>query len=249
MRLHILSDLHVEFDDFVPPETSADVVVLAGDTHVGLKGIEWATQAFPDKPVLYVPGNHEFYRQAIPKHIHKLREAAAGTNVHVLENEALRLDGVLFAGCTLWTDFRLFGDPKIAGYHATQRMTDFRLIRVSPEYRKFRSIDAAGIHAASVRWLRREIGESGAPTVVITHHAPCRKSIPDQYGDDLINAAYVSDLEDVIESFGPQLWIHGHIHWPRDYRVGSTRVLANPRGYPGELDSNQFDAGRVVEVV
>lgn len=106
MRLHVLSDLHIEFDDFEPPETSADVVVLAGDTHVGVKGIEWAAQAFPDKPILYVPGNHEFYRQAIPK----------------------------------------------------------------------------------------------------------------------------------------------HIHWPRDYRVGSTRVLANPRGYPGELDADQFDAGMVVEV-
>ena len=36
MKLHILSDLHTEFDDFDPPETGADVVVLAGDIGVGL---------------------------------------------------------------------------------------------------------------------------------------------------------------------------------------------------------------------
>jgi len=31
MKIHVLSDLHTEFADFVPPETDADVVVLAGD--------------------------------------------------------------------------------------------------------------------------------------------------------------------------------------------------------------------------
>jgi len=42
MKLHILSDLHTEFADFVPPETDADVVILAGDIGVGLCGIKWA---------------------------------------------------------------------------------------------------------------------------------------------------------------------------------------------------------------
>lgn len=248
MRLHVLSDLHIEFDDFQPPDTDSDVVILAGDIHVGTKGIEWASHTFRDKPILYVPGNHEFYRQAIPKHIHKLKQAANGTNVQVLENDMICLDGVRFAGCTLWTDFRLYGDPVVAGYHATQKMTDFRLIRVSPEYRRFRSIDAARVHATSVRWLQKELRESAIPTVVITHHAPCQKSIPEAFANDLINAAYASDLVDVVESIEPRLWIHGHIHLPQDYHLGCTRVLANPRGYPGELNAGDFDAGLVVEV-
>ena len=41
MRLHILSDLHLEFspygDDLEPVQ--ADVVVLAGDIHNGAKGV------------------------------------------------------------------------------------------------------------------------------------------------------------------------------------------------------------------
>ena len=31
MKLHILNDLHTEFEDFEPPVTDTDAVVLAGD--------------------------------------------------------------------------------------------------------------------------------------------------------------------------------------------------------------------------
>jgi len=84
--------------------------------------------------------------------------------------------------------------------------------------------------------------------VVITHHAPSRQSIPKPFGNDLLSAAYASDLEDVIESLNPTLWVHGHMHTTLDYHIGSTRILANPRGYPGELHADQFDPGLVVEV-
>jgi hypothetical protein len=44
--MHILSDLHVEFAPFDPPAVDADVVVLAGDIHVGLFGLTCASAAF-----------------------------------------------------------------------------------------------------------------------------------------------------------------------------------------------------------
>jgi predicted phosphodiesterase len=65
MKLHILNDLHIEFEDFEPPTTDADVVILAGDIGVGMGGLRWAETRFPDRPVIYVPGNHEFYRHDI----------------------------------------------------------------------------------------------------------------------------------------------------------------------------------------
>jgi predicted phosphodiesterase len=91
MKIHVLSDLHLEFDDFVSPKTDADVVVLAGDTHLGNKGILWAQQHFPDVPVVYVLGNHEYYRHAYPKLLHELQHSTQNSNVHVLENQALKL--------------------------------------------------------------------------------------------------------------------------------------------------------------
>ncbi len=247
MKLHVLSDIHVEFEHFDAPATDADVVILAGDIHVGKKGVDWALQQFPDKPVLYVLGNHEFYGNAIPRHTEKLREFAAGTNVQILEQEALTLDGVTFLGCTLWTDFELFGDPRIAGYEATQTMTDYKKIRVSPKYSRLRSIDTCAIHHRSRRWLDSQLKEQPGNVVVITHHAPSLKSLPVSKHDDILSAAYVSELDEFVSQSGARFWINGHLHAPSDYTLGTTRVLCNPKGYPDEYN-DRFIPDLVVEV-
>ena len=110
MKIHVLSDLHTEFAPFHPPETDADVVVLAGDVGVGTRGVPMIREWFPDRPVVYVAGNHEFYREAIPRLSEKIAGAAEGTRVHYLENRAVVIGGVRFLGCTLWTDFDVFGE-------------------------------------------------------------------------------------------------------------------------------------------
>lgn len=105
LKLHVLSDLHLEFAPFVPPSTDADVVVLAGDIHIRTHGVEWAKRTFPDKRVVYVAGNHEYYGKAIPHLTDKLRACAAGSNVSVLDEETVTIDGVRFVGATMWTDW------------------------------------------------------------------------------------------------------------------------------------------------
>jgi hypothetical protein len=37
------------------------------------------------------------------------------------------------------------------------------------------------------------------------------------------------------------------MHQPADYFIGKTRIICNPRGYPGQF-CNGFDSGLVVEV-
>jgi hypothetical protein len=49
MRLHILSDLHLEFEAFAPPAIEADAIILAGDISTGGNGLKWALKAFPDR--------------------------------------------------------------------------------------------------------------------------------------------------------------------------------------------------------
>ncbi|MDP6044649.1 MAG: metallophosphoesterase, partial [Phycisphaerae bacterium] len=136
MKIQLLSDLHVEFEDYDYPETDADVVVLAGDVHTRDRGLKWAIEHIRDKPVIYVLGNHEFYGRTYPKHIEAVKALAAGGNVHVLENDAVSIDQVNFLGCTLWTDFEILCDPRVAGYHCQERMTDFRKITKLPGYSK-----------------------------------------------------------------------------------------------------------------
>src|SRR5438552_18379883 len=114
MRLHVLSDLHLEFGDLELANVEADAVVLAGDVHVGREGRKWIRRQFAGKPVIYVLGNHEFYRQAIPELTEVLKRETDGSDIYVLENSAVELGGLTFLGCTLWTDFRMAADPKLA---------------------------------------------------------------------------------------------------------------------------------------
>src|SRR5690606_18931361 len=99
MRIHLLSDLHNEFELYEPASVNADVVVLAGDIDVGVKGIKWAREAF-DCPVLYVPGNHEFYNGHLVNTLRKMREASC-ERVRVLDRDAVTLGGVRFLGATM----------------------------------------------------------------------------------------------------------------------------------------------------
>jgi predicted phosphohydrolase len=107
MKLHILSDLHLEFADFHEPETDAVVAIVAGDLHVGEKGLAWAIEKLGTKETIYVLGNHEYYHHAIPKLTEKLKKEAEDTNIHILENDEIIIGDVHFLGCTLWSDFKL----------------------------------------------------------------------------------------------------------------------------------------------
>lgn len=248
MKIQVLSDLHIEFEEFEYPSTDADVVVLAGDIHLGIEGVQWAKHAIPKKPIIYVLGNHEYYKNAYPKLLGKLEEEVKGSNVHLLENRQVTLDGVVFLGCSLWTDFRLFGDPKVAGYEANHQMNDYQHIKKSPQYSKLRSIDTAGIHHISLKWMRQEfMKHKGNDLVIVTHHAPSVQSVPPQFAGNILSAAFASDLEEDIQNSEAKLWIHGHVHTPVDYRVGRTRVLCNPRGYPHEPNPT-FNPTLVVEI-
>lgn len=130
MKIIVLSDLHVEFAAYqVDPAVAAatDVVVLAGDIHVGVKAVKWSRQTFLDKPVVLVAGNHEFYQGHWEHTLDEMREAALRHEVHFLENNAVTLNGVEFLGSTLWTDFAYFGadQTKQAMNEAKRYMMDY----------------------------------------------------------------------------------------------------------------------------
>ena len=248
MKVHILSDLHLEFAPFVPQETAAEVVILAGDTGTGHSGVRWAQGAFADKQVLYLMGNHEFYGHDIPKLTHKLEAETQGSHVHVLENGVMVIGDVVFLGCSLWTDFALNGDAPVGALVAEGMMNDFKRIRFYPGYGRLRAGHLRRIHADSVLWLRQQFEVySGRKMVVLTHHAPSPRSIPEKWRDQPINCAFASDLESLVVDSKAALWVHGHIHGQSDYVLGETRVIANPRGYPGE-DVGVFRPDLVVDI-
>lgn len=235
MKIRVVSDLHLEFGAYEIDGTGIDLLILAGDTHLGENGILWALERFRNIPVLYILGNHEYYRNTYPKLIGKLRRLTENTNVCLLEKDSVVFENITFHGATLWTNFELFGNPGIAGYVCQQRMNDYRLITKEPAYSRLISKDTAIIHYSSINWLGESLSKStSGKNVVITHHAPSIKSIPEKFRTDYISAAYASNLEDFIVKHQPDLWIHGHMHESSDYILGKTRVIANPKGYPDD---------------
>ena len=248
MRLHIFSDLHLEFAPFAPPKVEADAVIIAGDVHPGIKGLNWVRENFPEIPVLYVMGNHEFYRESIPQLTIDFKQLAKGTNLHVLENSRVEIGDVTFLGATLWTDFALYGDPQAGIADAAFQMSDYRRIRQGPDNSPFTPKDSLRIHLASRMWLAEQLrAGANAKTVIITHHAPSGHSIPPHSMTRPLNPAYASDLESLVGASNGALWVHGHIHHRSDYTIGSTRVIANPRGYPEEKVQG-FDPALVIEI-
>ena len=246
MKLHILNDLHIEFEDFTPPVTDADVVILAGDIGVGMGGLHWAEKRFPDIPVIYVPGNHEFYHHDIAL-VDELK-AHVPDHIHVLNDDQVIIEDVRFLGSILWTDFALFGeaDKFFAMQAARQRMTDFSIIQNQGQ--PFTPEDAIRLHTASRDWLAAMLAEPfDGQTVVVTHHAPSLQSVHPRYARDLLTPAFASNLEGLMDGDRVALWIHGHMHESFDYEVNGTRVVCNPRGYAPEALNKEFDMENIIE--
>lgn len=253
LKLHILSDLHLSQAGFEPPATDADLVVLAGDIARPRDAVAWAKGL--GKPVLYVPGNHEFYGASLTGTRALLRELCEGSAIHLLDDGVLHLEGVRFLGSTLWTDFRLFEEgPErdVAVDAATRFMRDFQRIRLEEEEDALFTPDAC---AAQFRrhadWLQSRLAQPhDGPTVVITHHAPSRRSIHPRFAGSPVNLCFVSDADHLLDGARVQLWIHGHTHDSFDYEVAGTRVVCNPRGYArdGRIENALFDPGLVLQV-
>jgi Icc-related predicted phosphoesterase len=253
MRLAILADLHLTVADMSAPQLDCDLVILAGDIARPEQGIAWARQF--TVPVIYIAGNHEFYGSDLVTTRAALKRLAAGSQIHVLEQDSFEFQGVRFLGCTLWSDFRLAeSDEERAKAIELSVKFNRDFTRISENEHsdtRFSPAQSAHLFDASVNWLEQQFATPFAgPTVVITHHAPSPGSINPRFAGSPLNASFVSDLDARIRQWQPRLWVHGHLHDSFDYQVGDTRVLCNPRGYArnGVAENAAFNPQLVLEL-
>lgn len=266
MIIQILSDLHREFyrqrreRAELPwrPSEKADVIALAGDIDYGLDAIEWLIGESEQlcKPIIYIPGNHEYYGSVYEDCLAQMRERADGTWVHVLDRDIAVIDNVRFLGATLWTDYRAslntaIPDLNMAMFHAGRLINDHRQIRVrapdSPDHsRLLMPSDAAAWHAQTRRWLEANLAQPhDGPTAVVTHHGPCPLAQHPRFTQGALSGAYWSDLSELFD--GADLWIYGHTHAAIDTTIGQMRLVSNQAGYPHESGAG-FKRIKLVEV-
>lgn len=174
MRIHLLSDLHLELSQYTPHPAAyaADVVITAGDIGHMDHGIRVLRSLFPSQTVVAVIGNHEHYGQDVAINTERIRKTAEETGVYLLENNSAVIQGARICGTTMWTDFKLFpGQRRNCMIDAQQYLNDFRLIK-NGEW-NFSPADSVAIHNRAIAWLESELNEKfDGPTVVVTHHAP-----------------------------------------------------------------------------
>ena len=230
MKLHICSDLHLShykenisfLDSF--RSDGIDICIVAGDIGESDSiepGLTRLCEMYPN--VIYVLGNHEFYSSSRPRVLDLMEKIESKlSNLDFLENENIVIEGVRFAGATLWFPW----DPFCAVY--AREWSDFRYIKELKNW--FQDINKTS----------RDFFTRNSTDIVITHHAPSYQSVRKEYTGSLYNRFFVCDMEKEIIMNQPKLWIHGHTHSDHDYMIGNTRIVCHPRGYPNEALNRNY---------
>ncbi|WP_201543265.1 metallophosphoesterase [Psychrobacter sp. H7-1] len=264
MKLQLLSDLHI--DSYAKrdkplghiPKTAADIILVAGDTANSDKGMAWLQQQamLNETPVVTIAGNHEYFSEDILCFDQQLAQwdtfdSNRMSGLKVLQCDQIDIQDVRILGCNLWTDYQ-FGATEETREVVMSFMRDYRQIYAGEQL--FSPEISVQIHAQHRAWLKQALIEAHSEhkkVVVMIHHSVTPRSVSQRYAGMPSNAAFVSDLSAWMHKpWAPKLWLHGHTHEAFDYIEGNTRVIVNPRAYPGEVSSTQleFDWSKMVEV-
>ncbi len=266
MKIQLLSDLHLETHPEwqATPLADADLLVLAGD--VGsyqpgsrLQGDDFGLERFSPRagwptPVLFVPGNHEYDTLDFDAAHLRLRATCERLGIHWLERETLVMGGVRFVGTTLWTDFDALAADEPPERQLKARDKAFRAanyyLKKTLTTREGEPWLAEGVRAHGLvcqNWLRSTLAiPHDGPTVVVTHFAPSLHSADPRYGRVPGTAGFCNALDALLPQ--ADLWLHGHLHAPSDYRVGRCRVVANPLGYARKNEQQGYLPGLLIEI-
>ena len=269
MRLQLLSDLHLETEDFRPePLPGAELLVLAGD--IDATWAAYSRFAGWPVPVIVVPGNHEFDGRDVDKALPAFRARIEALGFTLLHRQSVVLkvaDGrrVRFVGAPRWSDFDLFGAKERERAMRAARY----FMRLMGATRAGRPFDAAAVREEGLvcrSWLEAELArvpprraaatQAGGDdagwdaTVVITHFAPSLRSADPRYGAQPGTASFCNADDDLLPR--ADLWLHGHLHCRHDYLVPRaglrpTRVACQARGMADKGEPDGFDPTRLIE--
>jgi len=252
MKIFPVSDMHLEFhQQSLPPYRGmADVIVCAGDMHTKGRAPKLLRMIFNHQEIIYIAGNHEYYGSSIEEQDELLREECKKDGIHFLQRDKVEIDGVTFAGCTLWSDFKLFGPEQEAkAITETRRcLRDYHAIHLDKQKtRIIEPADTVAIHHKDITWLHEQFVQKPDKLVVVTHHGPSIKSLHPAYTEDIVSCGFVSALDDFVDASRANYWISGHSHCAQNFRIGQTQVYQNCLGYPMERVDG-FDPRLILEL-
>ena len=277
VRTKIVSDLHLEFlgtkhvptflDATIPPmpTDSKTILLCCGDIgtyddYAGTYKMFFNHMSKRFKHVIVVPGNHSWYHSAFwGKEDTIWTNKKIPKNVHYLDNDHRGIDGVLFVGSCLWTDFN--DSNPLALYHAAKGMSDYEVIKKRDyqvcatygqiiESNRLQPEDTVIRFNESLQYIKLLLSmHRDKKCVVVTHHGPSRLCVHPRFNNDLLNSAFYSDLDQfILDNENIFMWAAGHTHESYDFEIGETRCICNPYGYHMECTNRNFNPNLIVEV-
>lgn len=241
--LRVCSDLHLEFHrsrplqnnllDYLPPDLRdrESVLVLAGDIHNNntqlLLALTFLRERFAE--IFFIPGNHDYYGNDIEDWQDVRDKSPTPFMGNQLYPIRFQLSPELaLVGITLWGDGG--GDDWFKN-RAISKMNDFRQIQKNKV--SFRIEDMMRLNKEQSLLLSKTIKHG--KIIVVTHHLPSYQLCDPRHSPSDWDGLFASDQEVLMSGLdAPALWICGHTHHHIDRKLGDTRILCNPAGYPGE---------------
>lgn len=255
MKIGLHSDLHTEHSLCqIGNLDELDILVLVGDIG-NLQTIriffEQVRSQRQDLPILYVLGNHEYYEMYFHEVDSKYRAICEKYGVELLNNQHIQINGVLFAGTTLWTSFLLASAQDVAMAWAKQGINDFHEIFHAVEGalpKLFTPQDMLNEFEKAYGYLYQTLKNPefmDLKKVVISHFLPSRQLVYpesiDTYEGAVRASYWVNDLPELYSL--ADYWFYGHSHTNIEMRVNKTYFCCNQRGYSKVFNTTAPNSG------
>jgi len=251
MKIHLVSDIHLEghlYANTPSFKTGADIIVLAGDiapiaSHKDQLGEFLSKAKDAANHVIYVLGNHEFYRGEWTKTISDAYDLSTKLGVHLLDietNPTVTINNRVIWGSTLWTDMARL-DERVTN-SVSHLLADYRYIANND--RRLTPQDTFNQHRKTFESINWDAD------VIITHHCPIALQHSRYPYSEISHGFYCYDTEienNILSSKNLKLWLYGHTHDSRTDQLGNTQLVANCYGYLTEYTTG-FNPDLIIEI-
>lgn len=251
MTIQYCSDLHLEFAQNKkyfsknPITPKGDILILGGDI-VPFAVMEEQADFFSFvadnfEKTFWLPGNHEYYHFDIANKNLQLNETIRN-NVFLVNNQVVNLDKVALIVSTLWSHI-----PAENFIDIQLRMSDFSAIHNGKK--RFTPQDYNELHQQCKTFISEALShKANSATMVVTHHAPTFLNYPPKYKNDILNVAFATELQDLIERSDIDYWQFGHHHVNvPTFNIGKTQLITNQLGYVKYRENKGYKKDAVIE--
>ncbi len=246
ISIYGISDIHTEnyktLEDLPLSLPKANILILAGDIgnprffpEIYEKFLETVRPNY--EKIILVAGNHEYYNVSDEKkttlqnftETHRaLKNICDKHNVIFLNRDTVIINGVMFIGCTLWSNIN---------------MKAFELMNESDTVFT-RKLHYNMAFTEDYNFLEKVLRNNPeCPKIVITHHLPSNQLNHPRFIEHPCNSGFYTDILETLCMTNVSHWFCGHTHENSTKKIGNCQFIVNPVGYRHEKKTTSLDFG------